>query len=233
MTDLEQLLGIAKSAGPADRINVRDAIAAHGLPAISVMREWADDPELGAFAVRVLEKIAERPAAKSAAIQALASIDSATTTAAVARDATDALARLGHRERPSGGQRKAASEWSGYRSASALERRFHDDMLDIFRKAGEATRKRRSDGTFVRGYWAIYFLRGVRNHGGLAYAHQLLRATGTTDGFARLTEERRLDLTMEALVLRPEYADLFTPSERQVAASRLASAGYQPEDAKR
>ena len=101
-------------------------------------------------------------------------------------------------------------------------------MLDIFRLAGEATRKRRSDGTFVRGYWASYFLRGVRNHGGLAYAHQLLLADGTTAGFERLAEEGRLDLTMEALVLRKEYRTLFSEHEIQVASSRLARAGYEP-----
>jgi hypothetical protein len=99
-------------------------------------------------------------------------------------------------------------------------------MLDIFRLAGEATRQQRPDGTYVRGYWASYFLRGVRNHGGLTYARQLLNATGTTEGFHRLTAEGRLDLTMEALVLRPEYQKLFSPGERQVAASRLARAGH-------
>ncbi len=78
-------------------------------------------------------------------------------------------------------------------------------MLAIYRNAGEATRKRRPDGSFERGYWATYFLRAVRNHGGLPYAHQLLLMDGTTDGFARLTEEGRLDLTMEALILKPEY----------------------------
>lgn len=101
-------------------------------------------------------------------------------------------------------------------------------MLDIFRLAGEATRKQRSDGTFIRGYWASYFLRGVRNHGGLAYGHILLKAEGTTDGFARLSKEGRLDLTVEALVLRPEYRGLFSEAERQIAGSRLGRAGYQP-----
>lgn len=101
-------------------------------------------------------------------------------------------------------------------------------MLDVFRLAGEATRRTRPDGTIERGYWASYFLRGVRNHGGPEYAHQLLRKEGTTDGFQRLKEEGRLDLTMEALVLRPEYTTLFTDEERRVAAHRLAEAGYQP-----
>jgi hypothetical protein len=76
--------------------------------------------------------------------------------------------------------------------------------------------------------WASYFLRGVRNHGGPNYARQLLRAEGTTEGFQRLTDEHRLDLTMEALVLKPEFAELFTEDERSVAAHRLARAGYQP-----
>lgn len=98
-------------------------------------------------------------------------------------------------------------------------------MLDVFRLAGEATRRTRPDGTIERGYWASYFLRGVRNHGGPEYAHQLLRKEGTTDGFQRLREEGRLDLTMEALVLRPEYTTLFTDEERRVAAHRLDPIG--------
>jgi hypothetical protein len=101
-------------------------------------------------------------------------------------------------------------------------------MLAIFTLAGEATRKQAPDGSTIRGYWASYFLRGVRNHGGPAYAHQLLRAEGTSDGFQRLTDEHRLDLTVEALVLRPDYASLFSDEERTIAAHRLARAGYQP-----
>ena len=101
-------------------------------------------------------------------------------------------------------------------------------MLDIFRLAGEATRRERPDGSTIRGYWASYFLRGVRNHGGPNYARQLLRDQGTSAGFQRLTEEGRLDLTVEALVLKPEFADLFNDDERSVASDRLARAGYQP-----
>ncbi len=99
-------------------------------------------------------------------------------------------------------------------------------MIDIFRLAGEATRKFRPDGSVVRGYWAIYYLRGVRNHGGRDYAKQLLRKVGTTPGFERLRNEGHLELTVEALVVRPEYASLFTDAERRIAADRLADAGY-------
>lgn len=226
---LDDILDEARTADRTERINLRNAIAEHGAAAIPAMRGWISDAELGAFAVRVLERIAERPTDRSAAIAALTGLDLTALTPSVARDVKDALERLGQ-HRAAGGDRSREAEpkrWPGYATAPPLEKRFHDDMLDIFRSAGEATRKERPDGTFIRGYWAIYFLRGVRNHGGLMYARRLLRAQGTTEGFARLTEERRLDLTMEALVL-PEYADLFTPEERQIAASRLAKAGYEP-----
>jgi hypothetical protein len=230
MANLDQLLIEGRTASKSDRISFRDRIAEHGLAAVPAMQEWLTDPDLGAFATRVLIKIAEAPGNRRRVLEALTGVDAATLTPAVARDIDDALAVVGYgssaASRPSGGAGPAP--WSGYASATPLEQRFHDAMLDIFRLAGEATRKERPDGTVVRGYWASYFLRGVRNHGGVAYAHQLLRAEGTTDGFKRLTDEHRLDLTMEALVLQPEFAPLFTDGERQVAASRLARAGYEP-----
>lgn len=231
MLNLDDLLDAAAKADKQDRILWRDQIAEYGSLAIPTMRRWLTEPRLGAFAVRVLEKIAERPVDRQMAIGAMESVPAAGISATVARDIADARERLaGTRNRaPVGGRpRSMPTEWAGYLSASPLQKRFHDDMLDIFRLAGEATRKPRPDGTFIRGYWASYFLRGVRNHGGVPYAHRLLEAEGTTDGFARLTEEGRLDLTVEALVLRPEYKGLFPEHERQIAASRLAHAGFQP-----
>lgn len=229
MAPLDDFLDKARRADRLDRISWRNPIATHGQPAIPAMVRWVVDPKLGAFAVRVLEKIAEQPSDRAAVVTALDSIDISMTTAAIARDVTAALDRLGHRGHRTAGSGVATTpaDWRGYAAASPLEKRFHDDMLDIFRLAGEATRQLRSDGTYVRGYWATYFLRGVRNHGGLAYAHQLLQADGTTAGFERLTEEGRLDLTMEALVLRSKYRTLFPQHEIQVASSRLARAGYQ------
>jgi hypothetical protein len=232
MLDLDQLLEAAKAAGPGDRIEFRDRIAAYGTHAIPSLQDWLSDPRLGAFAVRTLEQIAREPADREAVLHAFASLDPQAIAEPLARDVSDAagrlrgsLARSGVRARPS--SRAPIEQWPGTRNVSALELRFHDDMVDIFTLAGEATRRPRPDGTTARGYWASYFLRGVRNHGGPAYARQLLRKAGTTDGFQRLTDEGRLDLTVEALVLKPEYADLFSEEERRIAAHRLAEAGYQ------
>ena len=232
MTQLDALLEAARAAGPGVRIEFRDRIAAFGPRAIPALRDWLSDPHLGAFAVRTLEKIAGDPADRHAVLTALASVDSQTVASPVARDLSDTVERLRGRPATGGGRARSSPRtipdpWPGTRTVSALERRFHDDMLAIFRLAGEATRHPRPDGTVERGYWASYFLRAVRNHGGLEYAHQLLRQEGTTDGFQRLTDEGRLDLTMEALVLKTEYADLFSDEERRIAAHRLAQAGYQ------
>lgn len=214
------------------RIEFRDPIARYGAAAVPRLRAWLADPRLSAFAVRTLEKIAVDPANRGAVLEAFRSVDLRAASETVVRDVADALARMNGSATRSGVARKPARRepveaWPGSRVVSRLELRFHDAMLDVFRLAGEATRRTRSDGTIERGYWASYFLRGVRNHGGLDYAHQLLRKQGTTDGFQRLKEEGRLDLTMEALVLKPEYTALFSDEERRVAAHRLADAGYQ------
>jgi hypothetical protein len=229
VTSLDALLREAMRAGKAERITFRDPIAGYGGAAVEAMRPWLLEPDRGAFAVRVLEKVAETPADRRLAIAALESVDRSLLSPAVAGDVADALERLGTRVGAGGSRAQAEpAPWAGYATAPDVERRFHDAMLDIFKLAGEATRKRRPDGKIERGYWASYFLRAVRKHGGVAYAHQLLRMEGTTEGFTRLQAEGRLDLTMEALVLRPQYAGLFSEHERQIASSRLARAGYRP-----
>ena len=99
-----------------------------------------------------------------------------------------------------------------------LAARFDAAMeADVYRRAGEET-----------GYWANYFLRDLRSHGGLITAKKLLRAKGISHGFRRLKEEGRLDLTVEALVLRQEFRPLFTNGELALAKARLDRYGYRP-----
>lgn len=58
--DLSNLLEVARLAQPADRIEYRDAIAGHGAEAIGPVSRWLRDAGLGAFAVRVLGRIADQ-----------------------------------------------------------------------------------------------------------------------------------------------------------------------------
>jgi hypothetical protein len=71
------------------------------------------------------------------------------------------------------------------------------------------------------GYWAAYFLRAVKRHGGVPAAKRMLATKGLSKGLMTLREKGRLDLAMETLVLRPEYAALFTDDERATAERRL------------
>ena len=228
--DVEEILNAAASAGPGERIEYRDRIAAYGAAAIPPLREWLRDERLSAFAIRTLLKIAEEPAARPEVVDALHSVDLPTVSTTTANDLVDAMTALGGHagsKSAKGTTPTVRETWPGDRHASDLERQFHADMLDIFRLAGEATRKVRPDGSVERGYWASYFLRGVRNHGGREYARTLIHMVGTTPGFERLRHEKHLELTAEALILRRKYASLFTDEERRIAAVRLADAGYQ------
>jgi len=99
---------------------------------------------------------------------------------------------------------------------NSLEINFHKEMLGIYRKAKEEC-----------GYIATRFLQMVANNGGLKTAKKLLATSEPSDGFTELWEKHRLDLTVECLVLRPEYRPLFTDDEIATARERLISYGYQ------
>ena len=75
------------------------------------------------------------------------------------------------------------------------------------------------------GYNATRFLSMVVEHGGLETARYLLHAGTVSEGYTALWEPKRLDLTVEAMVLRPEWGALFSDVERRIAVNRAAVAG--------
>lgn len=78
------------------------------------------------------------------------------------------------------------------------------------------------------GYNASRFLAMLEERGGLETARQLLYAEGVSDGFVQLWERRRLDLTVEFLILQPQWSGLFTDQERSIARRRLEEYGFEP-----
>jgi len=70
----------------------------------------------------------------------------------------------------------------------------------------------------------------VSEMGGLSTARQLLHASGVSEGFTHLWERGRLDLTVEALVLQPDWKGLFTSGELGIARDRLTSYGFEVEN---
>ena len=97
----------------------------------------------------------------------------------------------------------------------ALEKQFHQEMLNIYTTAKKEC-----------GYNASRFLQMIGDMGGLAAAKQLISKAGGTEGFATLWEHHRLDLSVEAYVLKPEYAPLFTDAEKAMCRERLEQFGY-------
>ena len=99
-----------------------------------------------------------------------------------------------------------------------LEARFQQEMLRIYEEAKDF------------GYYSTYFLRMVLDQGGLPAAKQLLGGNRVSDGFVRLWEEQRLDLSVEALALREPWRSLFGQEELAEARRRLAGTGYEVSD---
>ncbi len=95
-----------------------------------------------------------------------------------------------------------------------LEAQLEQALIDGYQQAGEQV-----------GYWGRRFLQAVRRSGGLATARRMLkpRSEGQRAGLDRLLEANRPDLTVEAVVLNPRFARLFSAAERAEAQSRLGS----------
>lgn len=96
-----------------------------------------------------------------------------------------------------------------------LEKSFHKDMLDIYRCAEKEL-----------GYRATRFLQMVSEKGGVSTAINLVSKPGGTEGFAFLWEHKRLDLSVEKLVLKEKYISLFSNEVRQLSRERLLEYGY-------
>ena len=68
----------------------------------------------------------------------------------------------------------------------------------------------------------------ISEHGGLTTVKQLLWSSAPSEGFTTPWEHGRLDLTVEAHVLKTEFATLFTDADRDQARDRLEAYGWRP-----
>lgn len=97
-----------------------------------------------------------------------------------------------------------------------LEKKFKADMQDIYKIAKKEL-----------GYNATRFLQLISVKGELNAAKILISKDGGTYGFEVLWEHKRLDLSIESHVLKPEYMELFTDEERNMCKERLERFGYK------
>jgi hypothetical protein len=99
-----------------------------------------------------------------------------------------------------------------------LEDQFHAAMVDLYIRAKKEL-----------GYVGARYLQMVSGRGGLEAAKALLASPHAQDGLARLWEGGRLDLSLEALVIKEPWRELFTAAEIAAAELRLRELEYTPE----
>lgn len=71
----------------------------------------------------------------------------------------------------------------------------------------------------------------VTEHRGLQAAKRLLHTPRLQYGFEALWECGCLDITMENLILKSPWSQLFTNEEKDIARRRLLDCGYNPNEA--
>ena len=96
-----------------------------------------------------------------------------------------------------------------------LIKKFNDDMETIFPMAAKL------------GYKPSYFLQMLRDKGGYQAAQQLIHSKDPASGLTSLWEIGRLDLSVEAHVIKDEYKPLFSDEERDICTERLEAFGYE------
>lgn len=67
----------------------------------------------------------------------------------------------------------------------------------------------------------------IGDRGALGACRKLINDNNPSEGFTKLWELGRMDLTVEAVALRPLYKALFTQAERLKARGRLEEYGYR------
>lgn len=98
-------------------------------------------------------------------------------------------------------------------NASTLEDELYEAIYDTYQRAGRET-----------GYWGSYFLRMLKRRGGVVAAKRALQSRPSgkpSKGFQAMLDAGRKDLTVEAVVLKPRFRELFTPAEISEASTRL------------
>jgi hypothetical protein len=99
-----------------------------------------------------------------------------------------------------------------------LSKQFDAAMFEIYRRA-----------KLEAGYNATIFLKMVHERGGVGTAKYLINSPNPSDGYTHLFERRRLDLTVEAMIVEgARWHELFTSDEIAAARNRLTKYGYAP-----
>ena len=99
---------------------------------------------------------------------------------------------------------------------TTLEKQFENDLIKQCEAAKAA----------CPAYRPVRLLQNIKRYGALGAVKELLRRGQPSDGFAILADAGRLDLSMEALVIKSRYGELFTDAEVNGCFQLLIDQGY-------
>ncbi len=102
---------------------------------------------------------------------------------------------------------------------SGLKKSFRQAMCNVYSAAKKEC-----------GYNAARFLQMLNTMDSVEVAKQLIHKDGISEGMIALWEKHRLDLSVEAHVIKPEFAALFTEEEKNICLNRLNQLGYNVAD---
>jgi hypothetical protein len=100
LDNLIRLLARVRAADKLNRMDLRDLVAATGPAAVAPMADWIGHPEYSRFAVRVLERMAQRDDSREAAIEALLAGREDAESREVIHDIDEVFVRLGVKRPP-------------------------------------------------------------------------------------------------------------------------------------
>lgn len=97
-----------------------------------------------------------------------------------------------------------------------LQARFKQEMINLYNQTVNETK-----------YRPTYFLKMLHEDGGVETARRLLNTDKPSEGYTKLWELGRLDLSVEAVIWEnQEYQTLFTKEELKTVEKRLREYEY-------
>ncbi|MDD4842827.1 MAG: hypothetical protein PHU31_00630 [Anaerotignum sp.] len=99
-------------------------------------------------------------------------------------------------------------------------------MTALEKKFSEEWMKKAEETQGMEDYNAARLLKSIQEHGGVSVAKRALERNGSSENFEVLKKNNRLDLSMEAIMVKGEYGAFFEDDEVNQCLALLCDCGY-------
>jgi hypothetical protein len=99
-------------------------------------------------------------------------------------------------------------------------------MTALEKKFSEEWMKKTEEAQGMDEYNDARLLKNIQEYGGVSVAKRAMERNGSSENFDMLKKNNRLDLSMEALIVKGEYGALFEDDEVNHCLELLCECGY-------